>query len=203
MRSTPTLGCDTFQLPRTMLHHEHCEGSNLSDSIQAQVSAPRNESTSWRYISRRRDIQSAPAVSRSLRPGVLQRALTYMEANLGERFSLETLAEAAGMSRFHFARVFRIATGCSPMEFLMRQRVARGKEILLQGEMSICDVAALLGFCDQSHFTRTFRRVAGMSPREYLRKCADTQIHSTYIQESRRAFDHDSTHTRSVDATSA
>jgi AraC family transcriptional regulator len=141
----------------------------LSDSIQALVSAASNESTSWRYISKRQDVRSALPVSRKLRSGVLQRALAYMEANLSERFSLETLAEAAGMSRFHFARVFRIATGCSPMEFLMRQRVARGKEILLQGEISICDVAAFLGFCDQSHFTRTFRRVAGMSPREYLR----------------------------------
>jgi transcriptional regulator GlxA family with amidase domain len=126
-----------------------------------------------------------------------------MEANLGERFSLEMLAEAAGMSRFHFARVFRIATGYSPMEFLMRQRVARGKDILLQGDMSICDVAALLGFCDQSHFTRTFRRVTGMSPREYLRKCADARRHSTYVQEPRRSFDHDAIHARSNDATSA
>jgi transcriptional regulator GlxA family with amidase domain len=104
-----------------------------------------------------------------------------MEANLGERFSLEMLAEAAGTSRFHFARMFRSATGCSPMEFLTRKRVERGKEILLRGEMSICDVAALLGFCDQSHFTRTFRRVMGMSPREYVRKCADAPRHSTYV----------------------
>ena len=131
------------------------------------------------------------------------RALTYVEANLGERFSLETLAEAAGMSRFHFARVFRIATGYSPMQFLMRRRVARGKEILSQGDMSICDVAALLGFCDQSHFTRTFRRVAGMSPREYLRKCADARRHSTHVQESRRAFEHDSATRARGDATSA
>lgn len=107
------------------------------------------------------------------------------------------------MSRFHFARMFRIATGYSPMEFLTRRRVERGKEILIHGEMSICDVAALLGFCDQSHFTRTFRRVTGMSPREYLRTRADGHRHSTDVQEHRRAIDHDAIQARSIAVTSA
>jgi transcriptional regulator GlxA family with amidase domain len=125
-----------------------------------------------------------------------------MEANLGERLSLEALADAAGMSRFHFARVFRMATGRSPMEFLMRQRVERGKEILSQGEMSICDIAALLGFCDQSHFTRTFRRVTGMSPREYLRQFADAHGHSTHVQVPRHASGHSAIQARGIEATS-
>jgi AraC family transcriptional regulator len=99
----------------------------------------------------------------------LRRALSFIEANLGERFTLETLAANVGISRFHFARLFRLATGYSPMEYLMRQRIERGKLILALGEYSICEIAALLGFCDQSHFTRTFRRMTGMSPRDYAR----------------------------------
>jgi AraC family transcriptional regulator len=99
----------------------------------------------------------------------LHRALAFIEANLGERFTLETLAAYVGISRFHFARLFRLATGYSPMEYLMRQRIERGKLILTRGEYSICEIAALLGFCDQSHFTRTFRRMTRMSPRDYAR----------------------------------
>ena len=104
----------------------------------------------------------------------LHRAVAFIEANLGERFSLEILARQAGVSRFHFARQFRRATGFSPMEYLMRQRIERGKRILARGEVSICEVAATLGFCDQSHFTRTFRRMTGQSPREYARWRANT-----------------------------
>jgi transcriptional regulator GlxA family with amidase domain len=101
--------------------------------------------------------------------GPLKRALAFMEANLGERFSLQSLAEEAGVSRFHFARMFRIATGHSPMEYLMRQRIERSKAMLLSDAPSISNVAAVLGFCDQSHFSKTFRRIEGMSPSEFLR----------------------------------
>lgn len=101
--------------------------------------------------------------------GPLRRALEFMEENLGERFSLQALAEAAGVSRFHFARMFRIATGHSPMEYLMRQRIERSKAMLLSNAPSISNVAAVLGFCDQSHFSKTFRRIEGRSPSEFVR----------------------------------
>ncbi|HEY6641516.1 AraC family transcriptional regulator [Povalibacter sp.] len=101
----------------------------------------------------------------------LRRAVAFIEANLGERFSLELLANHAGVSRFHLARQFRQATGFSPMEYLMRQRIERGKRILARGDVSICEVAVALGFCDQSHFTRRFRRMTGQTPREYVRRC--------------------------------
>jgi AraC-like DNA-binding protein len=41
--------------------------------------------------------------------------------------------------------------------------------MLVRSEVPLCEIAATLGFCDQSHFTRTFRRVAGMSPGQYAR----------------------------------
>jgi AraC family transcriptional regulator len=98
-----------------------------------------------------------------------------METNLGERFTLRALAANAGCSRFHFARVFRASMGDSPMEYLMRLRVQRGRQLLERGEQSICEIAALLGFCDQSHFARRFRDQTGMSPRDYARKCHGTR----------------------------
>ena len=93
-----------------------------------------------------------------------------MESNLGERLTLEAVASSAGISRFHFARLFRITTGCSPMEYLMKVRIERSRDLLDRGDASICAIAVQLGFCDQSHFTRTFRRLIGTSPREYTRR---------------------------------
>jgi AraC family transcriptional regulator len=110
--------------------------------------------------------------SRPRRPGTatVRRALDFMETNLGERFTLHALAASAGCSRFHFARLFRACMGESPMEYLMRLRVERGRQLLERGGQSICEIAVLLGFCDQSHFTRRFRDHTGMSPRDYARK---------------------------------
>lgn len=105
-----------------------------------------------------------------LSPRALQRALAFMEANLGKRLTLAEIAASAAVSRFHFARLFRVTTGHSPMEFLMRARIARSQSLLERGDTSICAVAAALGFCDQSHFTRTFRRLIGVPPREYVRR---------------------------------
>lgn len=114
--------------------------------------------------------------SRGLSPRALGRALTFMEANLGRRLTLDAVAASAAVSRFHFARLFRITTGHSPMEFLMRARIARSKHLLERGNTSVCEVAAALGFCDQSHFTRTFRRITGMSPRDFMRHAQNVNI---------------------------
>jgi AraC family transcriptional regulator len=91
----------------------------------------------------------------------------YIEQHIDERLSLGELARVAGVSRFHFARQFRLRTGESPMGFLLRTRIERGKSLLRESAASIGDVAAALGFADQSHFTRTFKRLVGVPPREY------------------------------------
>ena len=105
----------------------------------------------------------------------LRRALDFIDAHLCERFTLEELAKAAGVSRYHFARQFRISTGRSPMMYQRHVRLERGKQMLARGDRSICDIAATLGFCDQSHFTRSFRRMMGLAPRDYAHRCDDAR----------------------------
>jgi AraC-like DNA-binding protein len=98
---------------------------------------------------------------------VLRRILAHVEANLGEHISLDQLASLAGLSRFHFARQFRISTGQSPMGYVRRARIERAKAILRARHITIAQVAVSLGFADQSHFTRTFARLIGVSPRSF------------------------------------
>lgn len=127
--------------------------------------APRSAANghSWRMF----DAGGRPA---GINPRALRRTLNFMESHLSEHFTLQALASNAGISRFHFARLFRAATGHSPMMYLTHLRVQRGKCLLERGGASICEIAAFLGFCDQSHFTRTFRKVTGMCPRDYAAK---------------------------------
>jgi AraC family transcriptional regulator len=97
----------------------------------------------------------------------LRRVMAYVQANLGEHMSLEELAALAGMSRFHFARQFRISTGQSPMGYVRQARIERATAILRERNTTIAHVAVSLGFADQSHFTRTFGRFIGVSPKSF------------------------------------
>ena len=107
---------------------------------------------------------------RGLSRRALNRACSFIAENLGERFTLDDLARQAGVSRFHFARLFRVSTGDSPMAYLLKSRIERAKQMLLQDDRPVCEIAAVLGFCDQSHLTRTFRRLTGLTPREFARR---------------------------------
>ena len=101
--------------------------------------------------------------------GALRRVRGYIDSHIGERISLDELARQAGVSRFHFARQFRLSTGESPMEYLRRVRIERSKSILQSRDSTIAEVAARLGFSDQSHFTRIFGRLVGVSPGSFAR----------------------------------
>jgi AraC family transcriptional regulator len=111
---------------------------------------------------------------------VFERVRVFIEDNVGERMSLQDLARVAGISRFHFARQFRLRTGESPMGYLLRRRIERAKP-MLRGPSAkrISEIAADLGFADQSHFARTFRRLVGMSPSDFggSRKATSALVH--------------------------
>jgi AraC family transcriptional regulator len=102
--------------------------------------------------------------------GALRRVRAYIEEHIGERISLDELAVQAGVSRFHFARQFRLSTGESAMGYLRRMRIERSKSILQSRDSTIAEVAARLGFSDQSHFTRIFGRLVGVSPGSFARR---------------------------------
>ena len=80
------------------------------------------------------------------------------------------LAAIAQMSPYHFIRLFRKATGKTPHQYILDQRITKAKYLLQQGEISISETAAIVGFCDQSHLTKYFRRITGVTPRQYIAK---------------------------------
>jgi AraC family transcriptional regulator len=117
-----------------------------------------------RLLPNEHDRRRTAAFRGGLAGGALRRVRAYIDDHIGERISLDELAREAGVSRFHFARQFRLSTGESPMGYVRRVRVERSKSILQARNSSIAEVAARLGFSDQSHFTRIFGRLVGVSP---------------------------------------
>lgn len=104
-------------------------------------------------------------------PTSVIRARDYLHAHYTDNISLEELAAIAGLSRFHFCRMFHQKTGLSPSAYQTQLRIAQAKKLLLQGLVT-ATVAALTGFYDQSHFGRTFKRWVGVTPKAYTRKTA-------------------------------
>ncbi|MCF6369699.1 helix-turn-helix domain-containing protein [Rhizobium halophilum] len=97
----------------------------------------------------------------------LRRAVAHLEQNLAAPFNLGGLAEAVGMSEFHFSRLFKKATGFSPSRYFIRQRVARAQQLLQETDLSIIQIGMSVGYSSPSHFAQVFRRETGMTPRHY------------------------------------
>ncbi|HAV62337.1 MAG TPA: hypothetical protein DCY13_08245 [Verrucomicrobiales bacterium] len=105
-----------------------------------------------------------------LTPARLNRVVELIRNHLDERLTLRRLAARAGLSTFHFSRVFRQSTGMSPFEFVMSCRIKRAKELLLRPGARIGEVALQCGFCDQAHLTRNFKGTTGITPAEYVHR---------------------------------
>jgi len=97
----------------------------------------------------------------------LRKALEFIREHLGEDLPLASIAKAAGLSPFHFARRFRQSTGIAPHQFLIHQRVNRARHLLVHSPATLAEIAHQCGFCDQSHLTNHFRRIVGVTPRRY------------------------------------
>jgi AraC family transcriptional regulator len=100
------------------------------------------------------------------------RAIAYIVDNPDRAISLRELAGAAGLSRFHFSRVFKRKLGLSPAKYVERTRIEQAKALIVNAEMSLVDVAQAVGFADQSHFSRRFRAHEGRTPASFAREQA-------------------------------
>ena len=100
----------------------------------------------------------------------LERVTDFVEAQLGSRITLDELASAAALSRFHFVRSFKITTGMSPGSFVASRRICRSQLLLVSTDEAIHAIARSVGFTSSSHFRRQFKTHTGIGPSAY-REC--------------------------------
>lgn len=97
-------------------------------------------------------------------------AMTEIERTCQGPVKLAHLARAAGLSPFHFLRVFRRVTGITPHQYVLSARLRRAAPLLLDTSLSVTEVAYEVGFEDLSNFVRTFHRAVGCSPGAFRRR---------------------------------
>lgn len=150
-------------------------------SVNAQVSPP-----AWRlshqspelnrktpralqhdHIPPKHDIHLPVRAPEVLVPWKVRKAQAFMLDAMIGGCSVQRVARECAMSRSHFSRAFKHATGLSPHEWLQRAKVRKAEQLLADERMKICQVAQECGFGDQSYFTRIFKKLNGVTPKHW------------------------------------
>lgn len=105
-----------------------------------------------------------PLAATSEKPAAMLRVMQYVDENISEKISLETLADVANMSKYHFCRFFLRHAGMSPIRYVVRTRIEKAKAILKASGKTVSSVADQTGFNDLGTFIRQFKNATGLTP---------------------------------------
>lgn len=154
-------------------------GRPIIDRLELQWRAPRqpvwclttklltrdSHSTITGIIGISKDLR-APLPTRDIPAGIAA-ALRKLETVYHEQFTPSILARVAQLPAARFARVVKRIYGISPMQLIIKTRIAAGSRLLHETNDSVARIALQCGFSDHSAFTRTFRAITGMTPTEF------------------------------------
>ena len=113
--------------------------------------------------------RGAPAVprDRSSRHRLAEAVIRYLDAHYDQDVTLEEVAQALYVSKYHLSRAFKEVTGCTLVEYLTAVRLQHARYLLASTRLHVADIASRTGFNSLSHFNRVFLRQVGMPPLQY------------------------------------
>jgi AraC-like DNA-binding protein len=142
------------QRPGCQLIAQHLAHMILTQTIRLYLERGSQDSVGWLFAFADKQLSAA---------------MQAMHGNPAHRWTLQTLAERAGMSRTIFAARFKKMVGSSVMDYLSRWRMLLAADRLIHSEDAVATIAESLGYESESAFTKAFKRVMGHSPRQYGR----------------------------------
>jgi AraC-like DNA-binding protein len=110
-------------------------------------------------------------------PVHLRRARDFADRHYAEPLSLSEIAGVAGLSKYHFLRLFRATYGITPMEYVSQRRIERAQDLLRATNLTVTEVCFAVGFSSLGSFSSRFRRLVGESASEFQRRYADGAPH--------------------------
>jgi AraC-like DNA-binding protein/ligand-binding sensor protein len=108
----------------------------------------------------------------SAEPPAIIRARQFIQENQAEDLSLAMVAKAVNMSTFYFCKMFKKATGLNFTDYVSRVRIEKARNLLLNRNLRISEIAYEIGFQSLTHFNRVFKKITGQSPTQYRGKLA-------------------------------
>lgn len=100
----------------------------------------------------------------------VDKVIEYMRLNIKNKITLTELSELVRLSPAYLSKVFKEITGYSVIEFFNRIKIDKAKELIIDGDKKIKEVAQILGFTDEFYFSRIFKKIEGISPLEFYHK---------------------------------
>ena len=116
-----------------------------------------------------------------LAPWQIRHITTHIKENLGTALRVGQLARLCRLSPSYFTRMFSVSFGCPPHRFITRCRLERAKQLMLESDSRLCEIAMQCGFVDQAHFSRIFLKFSGVSPARWRRALADRELAGGYL----------------------
>ena len=98
----------------------------------------------------------------------------YIDTHYKEALTLDDLAKESHINKYYLAHIFKEEYGMSPINYLISRRIEESRYLLQETNLSISQIARVLGFSSGSYFSQSFRRSEGISPVEYRKKKTDT-----------------------------
>ena len=100
-------------------------------------------------------------------PPVISKARAYIHDHQTEEISLGQVAKAVNMSSYYFCKMFKKVTGINFTDYVARVRIEKSKNLLLNPNLRVSEIAFEVGFQSLTHFNRVFKKILGQSPTEY------------------------------------
>jgi len=100
-------------------------------------------------------------------PLIISRARAYIQEHQSEQIPLGQIAKAVNMSSFYFCKTFKKVIGINFTDYVVRVRIEKSKNLLLNPNLRVSEIAFEVGFQSLTHFNRMFKKVLGQSPTEY------------------------------------
>jgi len=102
----------------------------------------------------------------------LQKAVCYIEKNIGEKLTIQSICGNCHISKNTLYRLFKEAFGCTVNEYILDKKVEKAKKLLLTTRRTIFEIGEEVGIYDAAQFSRTFKKFTNMSPKEYRQRKA-------------------------------
>lgn len=97
----------------------------------------------------------------------VKKAIDYIYENYEKPLTLDYMAKYLGLNKCYFCKLFRLETGKTFSRFLNEVRIKKSKELLLNTNLSILDIALTVGYNNQNYYNMSFKKLTGVTPLKY------------------------------------
>lgn len=121
-----------------------------------------------------RKMQSLPS-KESVESYIVSQILEMIDENIYAKLSVENICQSMSYSRSYISKVFKNATGYSPLEYILKKKIREAKKLIRDDRYSFTQISDILAFDNPHYFSTVFKRVTNMSPSEYKNSVSSTQ----------------------------